>query len=80
MGTVIGFGSQRYVTVHSFPSFSPDVIAHWTGFFSGLLLGATYGSLANRLRLNTRMQLVFGSLAISLLTYAWLSALRAQLQ
>ncbi len=57
-----------------------DVIAHLTGFFSGLLLGAAYGSLANRLRLNARMQLVFGALAISLLAFAWLSALRAQLQ
>ncbi len=43
------------------------------------MLGATYGSLANRLRLNARMQLAFGTLAIGLLTFAWLSALRAQL-
>ena len=57
-----------------------DVIAHLTGFFSGLLLGAVYGTLANRLRLNARMQLAFASLAIGLLTFAWLSALRAQLQ
>ena len=57
-----------------------DVIAHLTGFFSGLLLGAVYGSLANRLRLNARMQLMFGSLAIGLLAFAWLSALRTQLQ
>ncbi len=56
-----------------------DVIAHLTGFFSGLLLGATYGSLANRLRLNARMQLAFGSLTIGLLAFAWISALRAQL-
>ena len=57
-----------------------DVIAHLTGFFSGILLGAAYGSLANRLRLNVRMQLVFGSFAIGLLAFAWLSALSAQLQ
>ncbi|MCH8880012.1 MAG: rhomboid family intramembrane serine protease [Planctomycetes bacterium] len=57
-----------------------DVIAHLTGFFSGLLLGAVYGTLANRLRLNARMQLAFGSLAIGLLAFAWLAALRAQLQ
>ena len=57
-----------------------DVIAPLTGFFSGLLLGAVYGTLANRLRLNARMQLAFGSLAIGLLAFAWLSALRAQLQ
>ena len=56
-----------------------DAIAHLTGFFSGLMLGAVYGSLANRLRLNAPMQLAFGSLAISLLAFAWLSALRAQL-
>ena len=57
-----------------------DVIAHLTGFFSGLLLGAVYGTLANLLRLNARMQLAFGSLAIGLLAFAWLAALRAQLQ
>ncbi|MCH8880342.1 MAG: hypothetical protein IID34_10720, partial [Planctomycetes bacterium] len=44
------------------------------------LLCAVYGTLANRLRLNARMQLAFASLAIGLLTFAWLSALRAQLQ
>ncbi len=33
-----------------------------------------------RLLLNARMQLAFGSVAISLLSFAWLSALRAQLQ
>ena len=58
----------------------PDVIAPLTVFFAGLLLGAVYGSLANRLRQSARMQLVFGSLAIGLLAFAWLSALRAQLQ
>jgi len=55
-----------------------DVIAHLTGFFSGLMLGAIYGSLANRLRLNAPMQLAFGSLSIGLLSFAWLCALRAQ--
>ena len=57
-----------------------DVIAHLTGFFSGLMLGATYGSLVGRLRLNARMQLVFGSLAVGVLAFSWLSALGAQLQ
>ncbi len=51
-----------------------------TGFFSGSLLGATYGSPANRLRHSARTRRVLSSLAIGLPAFAWLSAPRAQLQ
>lgn len=57
-----------------------DFIAHLTGFFSGLLLGAVYGSLSDRLRLKARTQLLLGSVATGLLAFVWVLALQAQAQ
>lgn len=57
-----------------------DFVAHLTGFFSGLLLGAAYGSLGPHQRLAGRVQLGFGAAAIGLLAFAWFCALRADAQ
>lgn len=54
-----------------------DFIAHLTGFFSGLLLGAAYGSSSHHPRLAGRVQFVFGSAALGLLAFSWLLALGA---
>ena len=54
-----------------------DIIAHLTGFSSGLLWGAVYGSAGERLRLKAPAQVLAGSLAIGLLASAWWLALRA---
>lgn len=57
-----------------------DIFAHLAGFASGLLLGAVYGSVGDRLRLKALAQILPGLAAIGLLVVAWVLALRSQLQ
>jgi membrane associated rhomboid family serine protease len=52
-----------------------DVIAHVTGFLSGLLLGGIYGMLGERVSLSARSQYVCGLAAFSVLALCWLLAL-----
>jgi len=52
-----------------------DVLAHLTGFLSGLLFGAAYGKLGNRMVFGRTAQLLFGLSAIASLSLAWLVAL-----
>lgn len=54
-----------------------DIIAHLTGFSSGLLLGVVYGSAGDRLRFEAPAQVLAGSASIGLLASAWWLALRA---
>ena len=62
-----GFGGER-----------TDVIAHVTGFISGLLLGVLYASIGRRIAVRPRAQLVFGFAALALVVLCWLLALWAQ--
>lgn len=52
-----------------------DVFAHVAGFLAGLLLGALYGKLGDRIMMGTRTQLLFGIGAVAFLGLAWLTAL-----
>ncbi len=52
-----------------------DVFAHVAGFVAGLLLGALYGKLGDRIMLGTRSQFVLGVSAVALLVTTWLIAL-----
>jgi membrane associated rhomboid family serine protease len=52
-----------------------DVPAHVAGFLSGLLLGAVYGALGDRLVLGARTQWVLGMVALATLALAWTLAL-----
>jgi membrane associated rhomboid family serine protease len=52
-----------------------DVVAHATGFCSGLLLGALYGKLGDRLLFSMRVQFALGMAAVALLMVAWVLAL-----
>ncbi len=52
-----------------------DVFAHVAGFLSGLLLGALYGMLGDKIILGIRSQLLFGFGAVGFLALSWLIAL-----
>ncbi len=52
-----------------------DVLAHVTGFLSGVLLGALYGTLGDRLTLPSGAQAFLGMVAVALLAFAWTLAL-----
>ncbi len=52
-----------------------DVAAHVTGFLSGLLLGALYGKLAERVVLAAGAQFLLGMGALAVLALAWALAL-----
>ncbi len=52
-----------------------DVGAHVAGFFAGLVLGAIYGKLGDRLVLSGRVQVVLGVLTLGILAAAWALAL-----
>ena len=52
-----------------------DVFAHVAGFLAGLLLGALYGMLGDRIRMRGRTQLLCGICAVAFLGLAWLMAL-----
>ncbi len=52
-----------------------DVAAHVTGFLSGVLLGALYGHLGNRVVLAAGAQFVLGVGALAILALAWALAL-----
>ena len=52
-----------------------DVLAHATGFLSGLLLGALYGKLGDRLVLSAGVQFLLGMGALAVLALAWALAL-----
>lgn len=52
-----------------------DVAAHVAGFFVGLLVGAIYGKLGDRLVLSGRVQVVLGILTLGIVAVAWAVAL-----
>jgi membrane associated rhomboid family serine protease len=52
-----------------------DVAAHVTGFLSGVLLGALYGKLGDRVMLAARAQFLLGMGALAVLALAWALAL-----
>ena len=52
-----------------------DVFAHVAGFLAGLLLGALYGKLGNRIMMGTRTQLLCGIGAVACMGLTWLIAL-----
>ncbi len=54
-----------------------DVIAHITGFLSGILLGALYSRLGGRLLPSSRGQALAGAAAVAIVAGSWLLALRA---
>ena len=51
-----------------------DVPAHLMGFFSGVVLGALYGKLGDRVALPTRAQPLLGLIALAVLGIAWVLA------
>lgn len=55
-----------------------DVIAHVTGFISGLLLGVLYASIGHRIAVKSRAQLVSGFAALAVVALCWLLALGAR--
>jgi MYXO-CTERM domain-containing protein len=55
-----------------------DVLAHVTGFFSGVLLGALYGRLGHRVVLAPSIQLLLGLGALAVLAFTWTCALAQQ--
>lgn len=52
-----------------------DVFAHVAGFLAGLLLGALYGVLGDRIMMRTRTQLFLGISTLAFLGITWLIAL-----
>ncbi len=56
-----------------------DIMAHVTGFLSGLALGGLYRAIGQEIHMNARTQLALGSAALSFLAVCWLLALRAQM-
>lgn len=52
-----------------------DVLAHVAGFLVGLLLGALYGKLGDRIWMGKRAQFLLGIAAVATLAMAWLVAL-----
>ncbi len=52
-----------------------DVVAHAAGFSSGLLLGALYGKLGDRLLFTTAAQFLLGAATLAVLISAWTLAL-----
>lgn len=52
-----------------------DVLAHVTGFLSGVLLGALYGKLGDRVVLAAKVQFLLGMGALAVLALAWTLAL-----
>ena len=50
-----------------------DVVSHITGFLAGILLGAVFGSLGDRIILKTRYQIMLGLAAITITALAWLA-------
>ncbi|MFQ5425437.1 MAG: rhomboid family intramembrane serine protease [Phycisphaerae bacterium] len=54
-----------------------DVIAHLTGFASGLALGALFGVLEGRIDFKANTQFAFGLAALASLALCWLLALRS---
>ncbi len=53
-----------------------DVIAHLTGFVSGLGLGAAFGALGSRIGFKANMQFALGLMTLACLALCWLLALR----
>jgi membrane associated rhomboid family serine protease len=51
-----------------------DVIAHVTGFMSGLLLGGLYGAMGRRIYIKAWTQSLLGLTALALLAVCWLLA------
>ncbi len=52
-----------------------DVLSHIAGFLSGLLLGAVYGKLGNRIMFGTGVQFLLGIGAMAIVSLAWVLAL-----
>ncbi len=61
----LGTGSER-----------TDVGAHVAGFLVGLLLGAAYGKLGDRMLFGARGQLLLGVGTVAALAFAWILALK----
>ncbi len=57
------------------PGLLVDVVSHVTGFLAGIIFGFVYGSLGNRLKLESRHQIILGITAVSLIALAWLAAI-----
>ena len=55
-----------------------DVIAHVTGFMSGLMLGVLYSALGRRKTMRAPAQFLLGSTALGALAFCWLLALRPE--
>ncbi len=55
-----------------------DVAAHVTGFLSGVLLGALYGKLGDRVVFAAGAQFLLGMSALAVLTLAWVLALTSR--
>ena len=55
-----------------------DIIAHVTGFISGLLLGGLYGTIGQRIFLKARAQFAVGLVSLAFLAFCWLLALSAR--
>lgn len=56
------------------PGKGVDVASHITGFLSGILLGAVFGSFGSRLMLKERYQVMLGFGTITIIALAWLAA------
>ncbi len=54
-----------------------DIIAHLTGFASGLVLGGVFGALGHRIDFKAHSQFAFGLTALAFLALCWLLAFRA---
>ncbi len=54
-----------------------DVVAHLAGFCCGLLLGALYSTLGDRVLFSARVHSVLGTAALALLVLAWTRAIGA---
>ena len=52
-----------------------DVLAHVAGFLVGLLLGALFGKLGDRILMGKRAQFLLGIAAVAVLAMAWVVAL-----
>jgi len=67
-------GGMMLLSLLGGPGERIDVISHITGFISGGLLGAFYGTFGSRLRVRETYQVALGIAAIAILIGSWLAA------